>query len=440
MTTGLTLPFLTAPDPDVLQEGSLDPLGMGRLADLLANEIAPEVTARMWRIRFVTAMAVGARVLEQPAEWMAEDGTPAFLAFEWLVVEAFARTRGLADLVGVPGIQKAGRAVQAGRHVGSGDRYLATPKVFGFHGVYKRITIDSDVVDDRLELLPGRGEQLVDAWRADHVGRGDARFGRDLTRIKHEVAQALAHGEVRLGPTSSYWQKIARWFAPAAAGSRERRLIWAWLVEPAHVGPAGVGDDLRRRLRAELMLLLRPEIATSDDERALLLRLLAHGALSRELRERLEAIESFEALARRLDDAFRLLRVRSSERRPTAVPAGDLAAHDELRAIAAELPKRFADASARLNELDLGTQLEEGLGVFRDVTSPAQLVDTLLDHHLEVQDRKGKRPWFERLDEGVLARGPGVSFDPYSARETYVHPYRLLSLRSFCRDLQQESS
>ena len=58
VTAGLTLPSLTASDPDVLQEGSLDPLGMGRLAGLLADELAPEVTARMSRIRFVTTTAV----------------------------------------------------------------------------------------------------------------------------------------------------------------------------------------------------------------------------------------------------------------------------------------------------------------------------------------------------------------------------------------------
>lgn len=436
MTTGLTLPFLTAPDPDVMQEGSLDPLGMGRLADSLANEIAPEVTARMSRIRFLTAMAVGARAVEQPAEWMAEDGTPAFLAFEWLVVEAFARTPAVGDVVGVPGIQKARRAVQGRRHVGSGDRYLAAPKVFGFHGVYKRITIDLGVVDDRLELLPGRGEQLVDAWRADQGARRDVRLARDLIRIKHEVAQALAHGEIRLGPTSSYWQELARWFAPGTAGPTESRLIWDWLVAPVQNGAAGLGTDLGRRLRAEAVLLLRDEVATSDDERALLLRLLARTA-SRELRQRLEAIESFEALARRLDDAFRLLRVRSSERLPSARPVAELATHGEFRAIAAELPALSAEASRRLNELDLGAQLEDALGIFRDARAPAQLVQALLDHHQTVQDRKVKRPWFERLDEGVVARGPGRSFEPYSPRATYVHPYRLLSLRSFCRDLRQ---
>jgi hypothetical protein len=436
VTSGLTLPFLTSPDPDLLQEGSLDPLGMARLAGLLADEIAPEVTARMSRVRFVTAMAVGASALEQPTDWTAADGTPAFLALEWLVVESFARTPGVsADLAAVPGIQKARRAYRAGRHVGSGDRYLAAPKVFGFHGVYKRLAIDLGVVDDRLELLPGRGTELVEAWRADQ----GIRAASDRRDLKRPVTEALKHGEIRLGPTSGQWRKVAHWFAPSDAGPRERRMLWRWLTTATRFASSSqVHDDLGRRLRAELVVLVRNEIEQVDHERVLLRRLLVRDQLSRELCERLEAIEAFEALARRLDDAFRLVRVLSSSRLPTPIPSDELAAHPELQALGRELPALVDAATAHLTELDLGSELEETLGVFRDAGSGAQLVDALLDHHVAVQSRKGKRPWFERLDQGILARGPGVSYDAYSARETFVHPYRLTSLRSFCRDLRPE--
>jgi hypothetical protein len=439
VTIGLTLPFLTAPDPDVLQEGSLDPLGMTRIATLLADQIAPEVTARMSRVRFVTAMAVGAHVLEEPAEWRSEDGTPAYLAFEWLVVEAFARTPGISDLNAVPGILKARRAYQTRRHVGSGNRYLAIPKVFGFHGVYKRLTIDLGIVDEHLELLPGRGEELVDAWRADQGVRSNGGYHGDLRRLKRQVGEALERGEVVLGPTSSYWRKLSTWFAPGTAGARERRLLRRWLVQPASSASPTSPVDVHRRVRAELAELLEDETDSRDLERELLRRLLTRHGLSGEVRERLEAIDAFEAVSRRLDDAFHLLRVLSSARLPAPVPLTEIAGHPELEAIAAELPALFGDASTRLTELDLGTELEHALGAFRDVASASQLLDALLAHHVAVQGRKEKRPWFETLDEGVLARGPGVSFEAYGARESYVHPYRLSSLRSFCRDLREDS-
>lgn len=77
MLAGLTLPFVTVSDPDTLGEGSLDPLGLSRIAERLADEIAPEVTARMARIRFLTAIAACSQVLEGPVEIVGLDGTPA---------------------------------------------------------------------------------------------------------------------------------------------------------------------------------------------------------------------------------------------------------------------------------------------------------------------------------------------------------------------------
>ena len=68
MTIGLTLPFVTEADPDRAGEGSLDPLGLVRIAERLADELAPEVTARMSRIRFLTAIAACSGALVEPAD------------------------------------------------------------------------------------------------------------------------------------------------------------------------------------------------------------------------------------------------------------------------------------------------------------------------------------------------------------------------------------
>src|SRR5437899_7267851 len=109
MLPGLVLPHLTEADPDLAGEGSLDPLGLAPLAELLAEEIAPSITARMSRIRFITAMAVCSSATEGFAELPPGDGvsTP-YLAFEWLLVTALARERSLPEeaLAAVPGIMK----------------------------------------------------------------------------------------------------------------------------------------------------------------------------------------------------------------------------------------------------------------------------------------------------------------------------------------------
>jgi hypothetical protein len=150
MTAGLTFPFVTDLDPDRAGEGSLDPLGLARLGDRLADQIAPEVTARMSRIRFVTAIAACSQLLGEPADILSTDGIPAYLPFEWHVVESFVRASPASGTDAVPGIQKARARLRDRRRHLNGPAYLETPKVFGFHGVYKRIARDMEVVDENL--------------------------------------------------------------------------------------------------------------------------------------------------------------------------------------------------------------------------------------------------------------------------------------------------
>ena len=155
------LPFLSEADPEQSGEGGLDPLGLVPLADRLAEEIAPGVTARMSRIRFVTAIAVGAVATERLSDVVAADGaSTAYLAFEWHVVEALARDRHLPTeaTLYVPGISKARSVVARGVHLDAAS-YLKVPKVFGFYGIYKRLARAMDVVDDQL-LLAQRATAL----------------------------------------------------------------------------------------------------------------------------------------------------------------------------------------------------------------------------------------------------------------------------------------
>jgi hypothetical protein len=430
---GLTLPFLTSADPDVSQEGSLDPLGMGGIATLLADEIAPEVTARMSRIRFITAIAVGSRVLEQPVEWAAEDGTPAYLALEWVVVESFARARATSDLVGVPGIQKARRAVRSNAHLGTGGRYLAAPKVFGFHGVYKRLAIDLAVVDAQLELLPGPGEELVLAWGADQdIQVRDAHLRGDLRRLQRDVGQALDRGQVQLPRGSGFWAKVARWFAPDGAGRRERQLIWRWLSN------ADGGEDVRWSLRAELVRHVGEGVYQDLSERDLARALAESPAISGELRARLRAIDAFEEVAIDLDEAFAVLRAIASPAQTTAVAVARIADDARIAQIASALPAKVEAARDKLAPVGLTEAFESELGMFGAVDTGGRLVDELLARHRDVQARKGARPWFNALDAGVLTRGPGVFHEEPTRRSGYVHPYRLAALRSFVRDLRPE--
>src|SRR4026208_1828099 len=86
-----TFPFLTSYDPSGTSEGTLDPLGLYQIADQLAVQLVPAVRERMQRIRFLTAMAVGALVTEGlEGDPKQRDASP-YLVWEWLIVEALVR-------------------------------------------------------------------------------------------------------------------------------------------------------------------------------------------------------------------------------------------------------------------------------------------------------------------------------------------------------------
>ena len=430
---GLTasLPFLTEADPDRAQEGSIDPLGLATLADRLADQLAPDVTARMSRIRFVTAIAVGTTISEELGDEVASDGrTPAYLAYEWLVVESLARRRPPAQTQSVPGIQKARRVV--GRtpsgHLDAGS-YLQVPKVFGFHGVYKRLARGLGVIDQ--DLLPlGTGDELLRTWEREQKWRGftdrtpGCAGGKFARRLLREVQGALVGARVETGPGSHLWSHLADSLVPGEIGRRERSLLWSRLT------------DERRPIRSELLLALCDLPASSETGEAGALRAVAPRA-SAELRARIDAIEAFELVAHLLFGTLQAMRVHSTRKGARAVRAQELADDDAVLRASKELPQAVRRAAELL--LPLGEQIafEQGLGHFAEPLAPTALVEEVLAHHDAVQDAKGKRGWLEQANDGFYVRGPYKTIEDAPGDDTYIHPYRVDALSSFVYDLGQ---
>ncbi len=163
----IVLPSLTTFDPETSSEGTLDPLGLYLIADQLATKLVPAVRERMQRIRFLTVMAVGA-VLSEELEWKAGDSAcEPWLVWEWLVVEALLRSPTIApELRGVPGTLVTKRALRSHQYLDERS-YLKTPRIFGFHGVYKRLAIHLGLVDVHMNPQAS-AEELVQAWARDH--------------------------------------------------------------------------------------------------------------------------------------------------------------------------------------------------------------------------------------------------------------------------------
>jgi hypothetical protein len=180
----VTFPFLTSYDPPGTSEGTLDPLGLYQIADQLAVKLVPAVRERMQRIRFLTAMVVGALVTEGLEDDQRQrDGSP-YLVWEWLVVEALNRSmRDDPSVWGVPGTLMARRALEQHGYLDARS-YLKTPRIFGFHGVYKRLASYLGLLD--VHLGPGpNAEGLADAW-ARGKGLGALKDAKPLmTRWKN---------------------------------------------------------------------------------------------------------------------------------------------------------------------------------------------------------------------------------------------------------------
>ena len=157
------LPLLTEADPRISAEGSIDPLGMYAIADALAVRLIPGVRERQKHPRFLTTMAVSLSLCsEMDEDLIASDGvSEPQQVFEWHVVEGLVRTSEKERLRGVPGQDKAATAIKDRVPI-SAKRYLKTPSVFGFQGVYRALSRDLEI--ERADRLGEIGYELLPVW------------------------------------------------------------------------------------------------------------------------------------------------------------------------------------------------------------------------------------------------------------------------------------
>lgn len=433
----MLMPYRTLADPETQGEGSIDPLGLATLADRLADWIVPGMTARMWRPRFLTAIAATSLIVEPFAEALASDNiTPPWLVIEWHYVEAFAAVReGEDGLRRVPGIDKGRRALRDGVPM-SADRYLKTPKVFGFHGVYKRLARHVDVVDDELGLGEN-GYRLLRAWEAEQGLSGFADrewLDGDAAKLRKTLRDA-----VRAGLEASQTTRRGQWpgaaffvehLAPHRAGRREAEILRQLLIDPA----AETRGEIFRLLRE---LAVREQFREQGSERTAAKALQARG--SKELRRRVEAIEAYESFARPVQEGWDRLRALATLRRPSVIRPADVSHDQRVTEIASGLRETIERARDGLAESPIEGQFELLARRFGDVRTGADLFAVLWEHHRDVQRGKppeGKRPWFEETADGALVVRPPYRLEEASVREEFVHPYRLSSVASFIDDLE----
>jgi hypothetical protein len=424
------IPFLTTYDPPGSSEGTLDPLGLYQIADQLATRLVPAVRERMQRVRFLTVMSLGSQVTE------GLDGDPdqpearPFLVWEWLVVEAIIRT--LSDdpeVWGVPGTLVTRRAREDYGYLDHRS-YLKTPRIFGFHGVYKRLAIHLRLVDVHLGPRP-EGEQLVDAWARD-AGLGGLLGCRPLLdKWRRAVERSLACNPARTRPgwKGDDWEELAEAVVPHCAGRRERR----YLREALH------GADDRALGALPAIWRLQKEFADEDFAEEPL-----HERLAEELPRYatlLQAIRAYELFCRSLHDGFDLLRAEAAAADARGFEITSIGHDGEFAASLHGLDRRYEHARRWLSEVDLQIAglFDERFGEFAEPMSPDQCALVMCEHHEKIQKHKsadGKRPWFDRLGrDRIYMRHRYREVRRPIAPGRFVHQYRGWPIRRFCRDL-----
>lgn len=433
----LRAPFNSEFDPSEEAEGSSDPLGLFPGYERLADRLLPAVTVRMGHPRFVTAIAIGARICDDwDADEVAADGlTPPWLVWEWFVVEAFVRAEDSSSAMsGIPGSQKVRRALRNRRPV-CATAYLKTPNAFGFTGVFRRLARGIGIITDDGTLDDG-GYELVSAWARDQGLDGflDGSGGAGPAfreRLRRAVAQGMEKGHSTY-QSGDFWRELANRLDPTTPGRGEKAILAQRI--------------LSRAGQAEMIAYLKDALiaqggVSGRDHEAPFLRKLSRRAPA-ELKNLLTAIDAYETFGRALTDAFDSLRYYASSHGGAPVDAQSFAATKPAKSALALLAPSLARVRSHPTLLEWERDrkgIAQAIDRFEDVRTTADLFEAIFHHHEQVQRDKppnGKRTWLERGTRGQVALRAGYTVhEPPSGEGGYVHEYRIPTFSGFLSDL-----
>ena len=441
----IPLPFNTAYDPPVEGEGRLDPLGLGPLADRIADSYARPVRARMKRIRFLTSMALGGKLTPELMDVSpAVPGDTPEIALERVVIEALARAsaRGLQLDTGIPGITKAQAALIGKSRLGARG-YLKGPKVFGFFGVYRPLAAATGMLDAQGGTL-APGDSLLEALRRD-ASRSN-RYESDpssmefLEWLTQAAGDGLREGHNTFRPKSPHAQTLAVIAAPQLAGRSERAALANVLRSPEATARA---EDEAAYLEVLRLLADAPQDLDSEVDLVELLRAMG----SQNVESRMTMLLAFEEFGRDLlwaFDSYRFL----SRQAMGGVPSDTALAEDEaFAAVGSGIAQRYQVTLAAMEratefgaDLEIPTRFSHSFGDFDRQLNSLELLEALMVHHERIQGAKppnGKRPWLESVN-GRWACRPLFYPDEAAERRTgFIHPYRLDTLVKFLADVHE---
>ena len=449
------VPVLSERDEAPGIEGGIDPLGMAAIADRLGTKLVPGVRERQLHPRFLTAIAVSLAVCEDfELDTVAKDGvSEPWQVFEWYLVEGLVRTSRSArnepspsgsstsnvtrdeapTARGVPGSLKARQALDDNVPL-SAKRYLRTPTVFGFHGVYRLLARTLRIENKDTGGLGEAGEELLWVWSKERgltgfIGTAEGP-GKVLRRdLRNAVADGLEKAGTTKGDGWPRWKFFREHLDLYDAGPVEADFINHLLL-----------DDLEGYRREVLEFLIsadgRKAFEVDRSERTF------HAALrpraSDELAPLLDAIERYELFSRRCQNAFDdcLVEMTRTRGKTSLTQLGLL---PSVQRASREVPDLFEQSLARLEPAE-STRLSHFCERLAARCSATEWAGGLLQHHCDTQRRKppeGRQPWIVLLEGGHWRiRTRYQREEPAAQDDHYVHAYRTNSLWNFARDLK----
>lgn len=433
----LLAPKLSEKDPTESSEGGIDPLGTDPIADALAMKLAPGVRERQQHPRFLTAMAISLSLCSEfDDEVVARDGvSQPWQVFEWFVVHGLVLKRwdNRSDIRGLPGVEKAARAIDE-RVPLSAKRYLKSPSVVGFHGVYRLLSQTLGI--EKNDRLWERGDELLRIWAKEQGLGGFSGTGGGVgAQLRKQLVEALrdslAKAAVARNNGWEGWNFFSDYLAQFEAGRREATFLWNVLL-----------DDDQGFRREVMQFIASPE--GKRRRRGGATERQFHEALARrgsaELRRLLRAINLFEQFSRLAQDAFDDCLHEMTNARGKVSPSklGRLAS---VRRASAQIPKLFGKVMENLDPYGETLRFQRNFDLLSEPCPATKWVVRLMDHHAKTQKQKppaGKLPWVERHHDGsYLVRSLYYRHEPAFGDGQYVHRFRTQSLWSFARDLRR---
>jgi len=392
------------------------------VADKIADRLAPGIRARMSQPRFVTLSAIGAFACQPIRDLVSSDGKTSFdIAFEWLVVESLVQHPDSERLRGLPGSQKAQRAARTKERLGAAT-YLAGPRVFGFTGVYRPFSQDSNVLETNGSPAKN-AEELIRRWERDQgldgfIGGTPGSVGIKLRiEIEKQCSAALRKGHVTA--PDGLMRQLADSTAPKEAKSRERKFLRELITTGPH------------EIRNELTGLLAESLPPKDASQLEIARDLC-AAASPITKTALRAAIDFEAAATAIEYAFRRLLAYATSL------GGDFsieqaAATPNLSDVAPRLgtlTKQATDSVAALDE-SLAHEVAHCFDFFDRAMSATGFVQALIDRHEQVEAVKEKRMWIDPIQKKWQVRAPYRNQSLSHDDSRWTHPMRLKTLAAF---------